>query len=45
MKEVIKAMGEAVEDIFAGLMCQCCGQLIDGEEPGYPRSCEDCENE
>lgn len=28
-----------VED---GLCCQYCGQVIDGEEPGYPRSCEFC---
>ncbi len=29
-----------VED---GLCCMCCGQLIDGDEPGYPRYCEFCE--
>lgn len=28
-----------VED---GLCCMCCGELIDGEEPGYPRECENC---
>jgi hypothetical protein len=36
-------LGEAVDDILEGLMCQCCGALIDGEEPVYPRNCEDCE--
>lgn len=38
-------MGEAAEDIMEGIMCQCCGGFIDGDAPGYPRSCEDCENE
>lgn len=26
-----------------GLCCQICGAFIDGEEPGYLRTCEDCE--
>lgn len=38
-------MGEAAEDVLEGLLCQCCGELIDGEEPGYPRYCEDCQEE
>lgn len=25
-----------------GLCCNVCGAYIDGEEPGYPRTCEDC---
>lgn len=25
-----------------GLCCQVCGAYIDGEEPGFPRTCEDC---
>lgn len=25
-----------------GLCCQVCGSYIDGEEPGHPRTCEDC---
>jgi len=36
-------MGEAADDILDGLMCQVCGTLIDGDAPGHPRSCEDCE--
>lgn len=35
-------MGEIAEMMLEGLLCQCCGSLIDMEEPGYPRSCEDC---
>ncbi|MDQ0114323.1 hypothetical protein J2T15_003778 [Paenibacillus harenae] len=36
-------MGQAAEDNLEGLTCQCCGQWIDGEAPGYPRNCGDCE--
>lgn len=25
-----------------GLLCQFCGELVDGEAPGYPRSCAGC---
>lgn len=25
-----------------GLCCNVCGAYIDGEEPGYPRTCDDC---
>lgn len=35
-------MGEAAELIIEGVLCQVCGGMIDGEESGYPRSCEDC---
>ncbi len=38
-------MGEAAEMALEGLLCECCSTLIDGEEPGYPRLCEDCEND
>lgn len=38
-------MGEAADAVLEGLYCQSCGELIDGEEPGYPRPCDDCENE
>jgi predicted nucleic acid-binding Zn ribbon protein len=31
------------EDYVAdGLCCNVCGAYIDGEEPGYPRTCNDC---
>lgn len=36
-------MGEVIEDMLEGLICQDCGVLIDGTCPGYPRSCESCE--
>lgn len=35
-------MGEAANMVLDGLLCQCCGELIDGEEVGYPRTCEGC---
>lgn len=28
-----------------GLCCQVCGAYIDGDEPGYMRTCEDCKQE
>lgn len=38
-------MSENVEMILEGLLCEQCGSFIDGEEPGYPRLCEDCEED
>lgn len=32
-------MGEAADMLLNGLLCECCGELIDGEEPGFPRYC------
>lgn len=31
------------EDAQDGFVCQYCGQVIDEDAPGYPRSCKDCE--
>lgn len=36
-------MGEIAEAMLEGLFCQACGELIDGEEPGYPRDCPGCD--
>lgn len=31
------------EDYVAdGLCCQICGEVIDGKEPGFTRTCDDC---
>lgn len=38
-------MGDAAEMILDGFMCQVCGEMIDGDEPGYPRCCAACESE
>jgi hypothetical protein len=38
-------MGEIAEMILDGVLCKVCGTYIDGHETGYPRSCEDCEEE
>lgn len=35
-------MGDAADDLLSGLMCEQCGQYLDGEAPGYPRSCKYC---
>lgn len=37
-------MGEIADAMINGFLCQYCGVFLDGEEPGYPRSCEDCED-
>lgn len=38
-------MGEMTEMILNGLLCDVCGAYMDDlEEPGYPRTCDDCEN-
>ncbi|TDQ35242.1 hypothetical protein EV213_12229 [Aureibacillus halotolerans] len=31
--------------LLDGLLCESCGDLIDGETTGYPRKCDDCEEE
>ena len=36
-------MGEATEAILEGMLCESCGSFIDGEAPGHPRQCEECE--
>ncbi|WP_197021177.1 hypothetical protein [Sporolactobacillus terrae] len=38
-------MGEYAEMMLEGVLCEQCGCLIDGEETGYPRLCEDCARE
>lgn len=32
-------MGEIAEAMLNGLFCEGCGELIDGDEPGFPRYC------
>jgi hypothetical protein len=41
-KEESEYMGEYSEMTLEGFLCEECGTLIDGEEPGYLRKCEDC---
>ena len=38
-------MSQVVDDMLEGFICQTCGSFVDGEAPGYPRDCEDCESE
>jgi hypothetical protein len=35
-------MGEIAEMILEGILCQVCGEYIDDEPCGYPRTCEEC---
>lgn len=37
-------MGSYLDDILDGLFCGRCGEVIDGDAPGYPRRCEECED-
>lgn len=36
-------MGEIAEMVIMGILCEGCGVLIDGETTGYPRQCDDCD--
>ena len=38
-------MGEAADEMLAGLLCQRCGAYIPGKAPGHPRSCDNCKKE
>ncbi len=35
-------MGEIADAMLEGLLCSVCGVYLDGEEPGYPRTCIGC---
>jgi len=32
-------MGQAADLILEGIVCKDCGEFIDGDSPGFPRSC------
>jgi hypothetical protein len=34
-------MGDVADMMLDGALCNCCGVYLDGEEPGYPRWCDD----
>jgi hypothetical protein len=36
-------MGDIVEMMLEGILCQECGGYIDDDENGFPRTCEFCE--
>lgn len=38
-------MGDIADAMLSGLFCQTCGEIIDDDEPGYPRSCGGCGGE
>jgi hypothetical protein len=42
-------MGEHVEMMLEGILCQYCGGYVDDlffdEAPGFPRSCETCDDD
>ncbi len=38
-------MGEIADAMLDGFLCQVCGEVVDGDDPGYPRSCNACSDE
>lgn len=38
-------MGEIVDLVLEGALCQSCGTIVDGSAAGFPRNCEDCEED
>ena len=38
-------MGDIADVILDGSCCQWCLCVIDGEAPGHPRSCDECQAE
>lgn len=38
-------MSDNTDLILEGLLCEQCGGFIDGECTGYPRLCDECEEE
>lgn len=35
-------MGDIADMVIEGILCESCGVYIEGDAPGYPRSCSDC---
>ena len=35
-------MGEIADAMLSGLFCSMCGVILDGDEPGYSRTCMGC---
>ncbi|MGK5511744.1 hypothetical protein [Brevibacillus formosus] len=39
-------MGELTEMMLSGMLCQVCGAYMDDfDDPGHPRTCQDCKEE
>lgn len=35
-------MGNVVDLVLDGILCEACGAFVDGNASGYPRKCIDC---
>lgn len=35
-------MGEIADMMLEGILCEGCGEPVDGRAPGYPRRCRGC---
>lgn len=42
LKGVIK-LGDQTELMLEGFICFNCGEYLDGDDPGFPRNCEACQ--
>lgn len=38
-------MGEMADMILGGVLCQVCGGYIEDEDWGFPRTCDDCQDQ
>jgi hypothetical protein len=38
-------MGEIADAMLNGEMCEWCGIYLEGEPPGYPQLCSDCQQD
>lgn len=38
-------MGDIADMVLDGFMCEVYGEIIDGEEPGFPRRCPSCQQD
>lgn len=38
-------MGDIADMTLDGTLCSCCGTYLGDEGDGFPRLCEECENE
>jgi len=37
-------MGDVVDLVLDGILCEACGCFIDGNASGHPRNCADCKD-
>lgn len=38
-------MGDMADMMVEGILCEICGEFLDGEAPGHPRRCASCKTD